>query len=151
MYRELGVFFRDLRVSVPLLRSPPYKKTVWSLLSGFLNPLTISSAILRKHHDEKDILDRFDGVVRPGEMLRERYRSQVYFQRTDVPTPIQSYLVVLVLVVQHFCKRFPDTYLHHLHCILLEPSDMTTFQRHYPKYIVRIYNIVLKTTSIYRR
>jgi hypothetical protein len=65
--RELGVHFEDLRV-VGLGATATYQPTVGSLL----NPLNIVQAIKGMMHPPlRDILTGFEGVVHPGEMLRE--------------------------------------------------------------------------------
>ena len=63
--RELGVMFRDLRV-IGLGASTSYIPTLGSMftLSNFLEAI---QAI--RHPPVRDILDGFEGVVRPGEML----------------------------------------------------------------------------------
>lgn len=71
--RELGVYFRNLRVT-GLGATMPHQATVGSML----NP----KAIWRRCRDAirpstKTLLHDFNGVVRPGEMLRKFiYRSQ---------------------------------------------------------------------------
>jgi ATP-binding cassette, subfamily G (WHITE), member 2, SNQ2 len=59
--------FKDLRV-VGLGASASYQSTLGSVL----NPLNILEAVNAfRHPATKDILTGFEGVVRPGEMLRE--------------------------------------------------------------------------------
>ncbi|THH30475.1 hypothetical protein EUX98_g3698 [Antrodiella citrinella] len=63
--RELGVMFKDLRV-VGLGATASHQAT----LGSFLNPFNISGAIKQFRHPVlRDILQGFEGVVRPGEML----------------------------------------------------------------------------------
>ncbi|KAF7763700.1 hypothetical protein Agabi119p4_8237 [Agaricus bisporus var. burnettii] len=63
--RELGVVFRNLRVT-GLGVSASYAKTLGSIL----NPVNYISSIQRLRHPPlRDILNGFEGVVRPGEML----------------------------------------------------------------------------------
>ena len=65
--RELGVLFRDLRV-VGLGAAVSYQPTLGSLF----NPKYMLERIQNARHPPvRDILSRFDGVVRPGEMLRK--------------------------------------------------------------------------------
>ena len=65
--RELGVSFEGLRV-VGLGASATYQPT----LASMLNPLNIIQGINSMRHPAlRNILDDFNGVVRPGEMLRE--------------------------------------------------------------------------------
>jgi len=64
--RHLGVAFENLRV-VGLGSSASFQPTLGSLL----NPLSILSALKTLRHPPlRDILSGFEGVVRPGEMLR---------------------------------------------------------------------------------
>lgn len=64
--RELGVAFQDLHVQ-GLGAGASYQETVGSLL----NPLNIPARIHEARHPSvRDILYGFEGVVRPGEMLR---------------------------------------------------------------------------------
>ena len=64
--RELGVMFQDLRV-VGLGASASFQPTLGSVL----NPLNLLDVIHDyRHPSTRDLLDGFDGVVRPGEMLR---------------------------------------------------------------------------------
>jgi hypothetical protein len=63
--RQLGVGFRDLRV-VGLGASASHQPTLGSML----NPLNALDAIQDfRHPPLRDILQGFEGVVRPGEML----------------------------------------------------------------------------------
>ncbi|GJE91326.1 pleiotropic drug resistance ABC transporter, partial [Phanerochaete sordida] len=63
--RELGVVFENLRV-VGLGASATYQPT----LASMLNPLNIIQGIHSMRHPAlRNILDDFNGVVRPGEML----------------------------------------------------------------------------------
>jgi ATP-binding cassette, subfamily G (WHITE), member 2, SNQ2 len=65
--RQLGVYFENLRV-VGLGRPYNWQPTIYS----YLNPMNILLAIQNYRHPPlRDILRGFDGVVRPGEMLRE--------------------------------------------------------------------------------
>jgi ATP-binding cassette subfamily G (WHITE) protein 2 (SNQ2) len=65
--RSFGVMFKDLKV-VGLGGSVSYQPTLGSVL----NPLNIIGAIdAFRHPPVKDILAGFEGVVLPGEMLRE--------------------------------------------------------------------------------
>ena len=67
--RELGVMFRDLRV-VGLAPAASHIPTV----GGAFNPLAILEKIQNLRHPRlKTILSGFEGVVRPGEMLRTLY------------------------------------------------------------------------------
>ncbi len=64
--RELGVMFKDLRV-VGLGAAASYQPTFGS----FFNPKVILEKIQALRHPPlRDILSGFEGVVRPGEMLR---------------------------------------------------------------------------------
>jgi ATP-binding cassette, subfamily G (WHITE), member 2, SNQ2 len=64
--RELGVYFENLRV-VGLGASASIAPTLGSLL----NPLNLLNTIRAiRHPPVRDILNGFEGVVRPGEMLR---------------------------------------------------------------------------------
>jgi ATP-binding cassette subfamily G (WHITE) protein 2 (SNQ2) len=63
--RELGVMFRDLRV-VGLGTSASYQPTLGSMF----NPSRILEFIQNTRHPHvRDILNGFEGVVRPGQML----------------------------------------------------------------------------------
>jgi ATP-binding cassette subfamily G (WHITE) protein 2 (SNQ2) len=65
--RELGVLFEDLRV-VGLGASASFQSTFGSLF----NPFGIVGAIRSMRHPPlRNILSGFEGVVRPGEMLRK--------------------------------------------------------------------------------
>lgn len=65
--RELGVLFENLRV-VGLGESAAIQPTFGSTL----HPLNWIQGIQRMRHPAtRDILSGFEGVVRPGEMLRE--------------------------------------------------------------------------------
>lgn len=65
--RELGVVFKDLRV-VGLGASASYAQTLGSLF----NPYNFVEALQNfRHPPVRDILSGFEGVVRPGEMIRE--------------------------------------------------------------------------------
>ena len=65
--RELGVMFENLRV-VGAGASISYQPTVASIF----NPRTILEGFKEMRHPAtRDILSGFEGVVRPGEMLRE--------------------------------------------------------------------------------
>jgi ATP-binding cassette subfamily G (WHITE) protein 2 (SNQ2) len=65
--RQIGVVFESLRV-VGLGVSASFQPTLGSLL----NPLNIFTKIRSLRHPSlKDIISGFEGVVRPGEMLRE--------------------------------------------------------------------------------
>ena len=64
--RELGVMFKDLRV-IGLGATASHQTTFGS----FLNPLNLFKTINEIRHPAlRDILRGFEGVVRPGEMLR---------------------------------------------------------------------------------
>ena len=64
--RSLGVVFRNLRV-VGLGAIASYQPTLGSIL----NPLNIVGKIKNVRHPPiRDILSNFEGVVRPGEMIR---------------------------------------------------------------------------------
>jgi ATP-binding cassette, subfamily G (WHITE), member 2, SNQ2 len=63
--RELGVYFRNLRV-VGVGASANYQETFGSMF----NPRKIPEKIqAMRHPPTRNILDDFNGVVRPGEML----------------------------------------------------------------------------------
>lgn len=65
--RELGIVFQDLNV-VGLGSSIAHQENLGSLL----NPLNIAEGIRRSRHPPtRDIIQGFEGVVRPGEILRE--------------------------------------------------------------------------------
>jgi len=65
--RELGVMFEGLKV-VGLGASASYQPTLGSIL----NPMAaIERFQAMRHPPLRDILSEFEGVVRPGEMLRE--------------------------------------------------------------------------------
>lgn len=70
--RELGVLFQDLRV-VGTGVSMSYQPTVGSLFDFRSHLQTIQSI---RHPATRDILTEFEGVVRPGEMLREYHSSR---------------------------------------------------------------------------
>ena len=64
--RELGVMFKDLRV-VGLGAAASFQPTFGS----FFNPKIILEKIRTiRHPPLRDILSGFEGVIRPGEMLR---------------------------------------------------------------------------------
>ncbi len=65
--RELGVAFHDLHVQ-GLGAEASFQDTVGSLLNPFSIPEKIRQA---RHPSVRDILSGFEGVVRPGEMLRK--------------------------------------------------------------------------------
>lgn len=65
--RELGVMFKDLKV-VGLGATARHQATFGSML----NPVNLLRSVNNlRHLALRDILDGFEGVVRPGEMLRE--------------------------------------------------------------------------------
>ena len=75
--RQLGVVFENLRV-VGLGASASLQPTLGSLL----NPLNIFAKIRTLRHPPlKDIISGFEGVVRPGEMLREWLNFLVTYHR----------------------------------------------------------------------
>lgn len=77
--RELGVLFENLRV-VGLGSSASYQATLGSVL----NPKTIIEQIGKiRNPPLRDILSGFEGVVRPGEMLREHYPLTFYYITDD--------------------------------------------------------------------
>lgn len=65
--RELGVSFQNLRV-VGIGATATLQNTIWSMLNvfGYLGHLVHEF----RHPPTRDILSGFEGVVRPGEMLR---------------------------------------------------------------------------------
>lgn len=65
--RELGVLFQDLRV-IGTGASISYQPTVGSILDFRSHLREIQE---KRHPTTRDILTGFEGVVRPGEMLRE--------------------------------------------------------------------------------
>ncbi len=76
--RELGVVFRNLRV-VGMGASSSHQPT----LGTVLDPRSILNVIQRiRHPPVRDIISGFEGVVRPGEMLR---KSKFYPR----PTPTE--------------------------------------------------------------
>jgi hypothetical protein len=71
--RELGVLFQNLRV-VGLGAAANYQETFGSMF----NPRGIAENIrAARHPATRDILSGFNGVVRPGEMIRE-LRSMLF-------------------------------------------------------------------------
>lgn len=100
--RELGVVFENLRV-VGLGASSAYIETLGSLL----NPLNwIETLKNARHPPLRDILSGFEGVVRPGEMLRKRFSRLRHRWILIVP---QLSLAVLVQDVAHSSKLWPIT------------------------------------------
>ncbi|KAF8877242.1 pleiotropic drug resistance ABC transporter [Gymnopilus junonius] len=75
-YRTLGVGFRDLRV-VGITAADNYLPTLGSLL----NPLNIFAKIQKLRHPSlRNILSGFEGVVKPGEMIRiHSVEGNVYY------------------------------------------------------------------------
>ena len=69
--RELGVLFQDLHV-VGTGASVSYQPTVGSIFDFGARIQAIQNA---RHPATRDILSGFEGVVRPGEMLREFLRQ----------------------------------------------------------------------------
>lgn len=68
-HRELGVVFRDLRV-VGLGATASHAPT----LSSLFNPFSVVGAIQSLIHPPvRDIISGFEGVVRPGEMIRQYF------------------------------------------------------------------------------
>ena len=71
--RELGVMFENLRV-VGLGATANYQDTLGSML----NPMNIIAGIKKARNPPvRDILSGFEGVVKPGEMLRTSF-ARVY-------------------------------------------------------------------------
>jgi len=65
--RQLGVLFENLGV-VGLGASASYQQTLGSIF----NPINIVRAVQSLRHPPlRDILTDFEGVIRPGEMLRK--------------------------------------------------------------------------------
>jgi ATP-binding cassette, subfamily G (WHITE), member 2, SNQ2 len=65
--RELGVLFQNLKV-VGLGAAASFQPTLGSLL----NPMMILEQLQTLRHPPlRDILSGFEGVIRPGEMLRK--------------------------------------------------------------------------------
>ena len=76
--RQLGVVFQDLTVQ-GLGAAASYQPT----LGSALNPMRIWENIQRiRRPPVRNIITGFDGVVKPGEMLREFN----YFVRTNTPS-----------------------------------------------------------------
>lgn len=95
--RELGVVFQNLRV-VGLGATASYAPTMGSIF----NPLTIVEAVQKARHPPiRDILNGFEGVVRPGEMLREflKYNLGDYYLSLS---PSQSFSEDPGQVAPHF-------------------------------------------------
>lgn len=67
--RELGVMWKNLSVSGLGARAS-YQDTFGSLLNPF-NKMEVINSI--RHPPVRDILTGFEGVVRPGEMMREYF------------------------------------------------------------------------------
>ncbi|KAJ3498887.1 hypothetical protein NLJ89_g10164 [Agrocybe chaxingu] len=66
-YRTLGVVFQDLHVT-GLGAADSFQPT----LGSALNPFTVIETLQKRRHPAvRDILVGFEGVVKPGEMLRE--------------------------------------------------------------------------------
>ena len=65
-HRELGVYFKDLRVT-GLGATASHQPTVGSLLSPAAQLEAINDI---RHPEIRTIIEGFEGVVRPGEMLR---------------------------------------------------------------------------------
>jgi ATP-binding cassette subfamily G (WHITE) protein 2 (SNQ2) len=67
--RSLGIVFRDLRVS-GLTAASSYFPTLGSLF----NPMSIIENVQSlRHPNVRDILSGFEGVMKPGEMIRKSY------------------------------------------------------------------------------
>jgi hypothetical protein len=85
--RKLGVMFKDLRV-VGTGASASFQPTFGSMF----NPKIILENIKNARHPEvRDLLSGFEGVVRPGEMLR------AWFRKTRILFLTQSQLFLDVL------------------------------------------------------
>ena len=81
--RTLGVYFKDLRV-IGAGASSSFQNTVGSRL----NPKAIYDDIRRALRPEtRDILSGFNGVVRPGEMLRKSPCPTVLFRNRTEACP----------------------------------------------------------------
>ncbi len=65
--RELGVVFKDLRV-VGLGATASYAPTLGSMFNPFGIVESVQTA---RHPPVRDILSGFEGVVKPGEMIRK--------------------------------------------------------------------------------
>lgn len=77
--RQLGVVFQNLRV-IGLGSAASHKQTIASVL----NPFNLIGAIhTMRHPPLRDILSDFNGVIRPGEMLRKlSFGFQIYHTRS---------------------------------------------------------------------
>jgi len=93
--RSLGIVFRDLRVS-GLTAASSYFPTLGSLF----NPRSIIENVQSlRHPNVRDILSGFEGVVKPGEMIRESYSYYLAFFPLNLA---KSFLVILDLDAVHF-------------------------------------------------
>ena len=78
--RELGVLFQDLHV-VGLASSASYQPTLGSVL----DPRNLIHSIKAMRHPSlRNILTGFEGVVRPGEMLRLLFSLSSFFPTHDI-------------------------------------------------------------------
>jgi ATP-binding cassette, subfamily G (WHITE), member 2, SNQ2 len=92
--RELGVMFKDLHV-VGLGAAASYQNTFGSVFS----PMVIMEKIRTSRHPPlRDILAGFEGVVRPGEMLRSSIVGLVTIRIHDLKLALQSSWVALARV-----------------------------------------------------
>ena len=75
MHRELGVYFKDLHVT-GLGASASHQPTVGSMI----NPANVLHGVNDiRHPAVRNILQGFNGVVRPGEMLCASFFFQLAF------------------------------------------------------------------------
>ena len=90
--RTVGVYFKDLRV-VGTGATSSFQNTVGSTL----NPKVVYDNIRHTLRPEtRDILSGFNGVIRPGEMLRKfPFRNFIVSDRMGTLCAPQSSLVVL--------------------------------------------------------
>jgi ATP-binding cassette subfamily G (WHITE) protein 2 (SNQ2) len=101
--RELGVVFTDLNV-VGLGASATFQET----FASFLNPLNILKGIQTKRHPPtRNILSGFNGVVRPGQMLRSSASLGCRPRHAHVPLQLSS--AALAVAARRSSRRLPTS------------------------------------------
>lgn len=141
--RELGVLFEGLRV-VGVGGAESYQMT----FSSYFNPkIWLEKVRNARYPQVRDIISSFDGLVRPGEMLRAFKLISKHFISL---TSVQLFWAVQDLVALRFSRHWPTAVTN-----FMPPWEKCSTTLSLPKrsqsIIEAISNIALRTTSISQR